>query len=71
MIVDLDLTRRHLVEALVDDAKTLAELLDAAEVPIVAISVLADGDVKLDLVVRVVRCDLSANRRALAAAPCH
>lgn len=59
MIIDLDLTRRHLVEALVDDSERLTELLDTAEVPVVAVSILTDGYVKLNLVVRVVRCDFA------------
>lgn len=59
MIVDLDLSLGHLVQTLVDDAQRLAELLNSAEVAVVAISTLADGHVELDLVVGVVRGDLA------------
>ena len=46
--------RRHFVQALVNDAQALTELLHAAQVAVVAIAVNANGDVKLDLVVSVV-----------------
>lgn len=54
MIVDLDLTFGHLVQALVDNAQRLAELFNAAQVAIVAVAILANRDVELNLVVRVV-----------------
>ena len=54
VVLDADGARRHLVEALVDDAERLAELLHAAEVAVVAVAVDADGHVELHLVVRVV-----------------
>ena len=50
---------RHLVQALVDDAKGLAELLHSAEIAIIAITIDADRDVKFNLVVCVVRSALS------------
>ena len=50
---------RHLVEALVDNAEGLAEFFHAAEVAVVAVPVDADGHVKLDLVVRIVRLALA------------
>ena len=42
MVVDLDLAGGHLLEALVDDAERLAELLDAAQVPVVRLKDLLD-----------------------------
>lgn len=59
VVLDADGAGGHLVEALVDDAEGLAELLHAAEVAVVAVAVDADGDVELDLVVRVVRLALA------------
>ena len=55
VVFDSDGAGRHFVEALVDDAEGLAELLHAAEVAVVAVSVDADWDVEFDLVVRVIR----------------
>ena len=52
VIVHLDRTGRHLVQTLVDDTKRLAEFLDTAEVTIIAIAVLAHGDVELNLKIR-------------------
>lgn len=54
VVFDSDGAGGHFVEALVDDAEGLAELFHAAEVAVVAVSVYADGDVKLHLIVRVV-----------------
>ena len=54
VVLDADGARGHLVQALVDDAQALAEFFHAAEVAVVAVAVDADGDVELDLVVRVV-----------------
>lgn len=59
IVLDADGAGGHLVEALVDDAEGLAELLHAAEVAVVAVAVDADGHVKLDPVVRVVRLALA------------
>ena len=49
----------HLVQALVNDAQRLTELLHTAEVPVVAVTVDTDGNVELDLVVRVVGLGLT------------
>ena len=59
VIINLDLTRRHLVETLTDDSKRLTEFFNSAEVTIVAISVLSDWYIELDLVVSIVRGDLT------------
>jgi hypothetical protein len=59
VVLDLDGASGHLVQALVDDAERLAELLHAAEVAVVAVTVDANGNVKLDLVVGVVRLGLA------------
>ena len=55
VILDSDGAGGHLVEALVDDAEGLAEFFHAAEIAVVAVPVHPDGDVKLHLVVRIVR----------------
>lgn len=54
MIINLVLPRRHLVNALLNDAQRLSELLNTAKVAVVAVSVFAYWHVKLDLVVGVV-----------------
>ena len=59
VVLDLDGTSGHFVQALVDDAEGLAELLHAAEVTVVAVTVDADGDVELDLVVGVIGLGLA------------
>ena len=48
MVIDLDLTSRHLVETLLNDAQRLSELLYTAQVSIVAVSVLAHWNVEFD-----------------------
>lgn len=63
MIIDLDLTGGHLVQALVDDSEGLTELFDSAQVSIVTISVLSNGDIELDLIVGIVRGDLADDGR--------
>lgn len=63
MVVDLDLSFGHLVETLVNNSEGLSEFLDSAQVSIVAVSVLSDRHVEFDLVVCVVRGDLSAKAR--------
>lgn len=68
VVLDADGAGGHLVEALVDDAEGLAELLHAAEVSVVAVAVGADGDVKLDLVVGVVGLALADVPRDAGAA---
>ena len=59
VVLDLDGTSRHLVQALVDNAKGLAELLHAAEVTVVAVTVDTNRDVELDLVVGIIRLGLA------------
>lgn len=54
VVFDFDRSSGHLVQALVDNAKRLSELLHAAQIAVVAVAILADGNVKLDLVVCVV-----------------
>ena len=71
VVLDADGARGHLIEALVDDAEGLAELLHAAEVAVVAVAVDADGHVELDLVVRVVRLAFADVPRHAAAAQHH
>ena len=67
VVFDSDGARRHLVEALVDDAKGLAELLHAAEVAVVAVSVYSDWDVKFYLIVRIIWLALAYIPRYTAA----
>jgi hypothetical protein len=59
VVLNLDGTSGHLVQALVDDAERLAELLHAAEVTVVAVTVDTNGDVELDLVVGIIRLGLA------------
>ena len=54
VVLDLDGAGGHVVQALVDDAERLAELLHEAKVAVVAVAVDADGDVKINTVVGVV-----------------
>lgn len=54
VVLNLDGTRGHLVEALVDDAEGLAELLHSAEVSVVAVAINTDWHVELDLVIGVI-----------------
>ena len=42
---------RHVVHALLDDAQALAHLLDATTAAVVAVAMLAGGDVELELLV--------------------
>ena len=55
VVFDSDGARGHLVQALVDDAEGLAELLHAAEVAVVAVAVDTHRDIELHLIVCVVR----------------
>lgn len=64
VVLDTHGAWRHLVQALMDDAQRLAELLHPAQIPIIAIAVHAHGDIELHLAVRIVR-------RALAYVPGH
>ena len=59
VVLNLDGASGHLVQALVDDAEGLTELLHTAEVTVVAVTVDADGNVELNLVVGVVRLGLA------------
>jgi len=54
VVLDLQRTRGHLVEALVDDPERLTELLQAAQVSVIAVAVDTDGNIELDLVVRII-----------------
>lgn len=54
VVLDLDRARGHLVEALVDDAEGLAELLHSAEVSVVAVAIDTDWHIELDLVIGVI-----------------
>jgi hypothetical protein len=49
----------HLVQALVDNAEGLAELLHTAEITVVAVTVDTDGHIELDLVIGIVRLRLA------------
>lgn len=49
VVVDLDSARRHLVKTLTDDVQALAHLLNTAQVSVIAVSVLSNRDVELDL----------------------
>ena len=59
VVLDADGAGGHLIEALVDDAERLTELLHAAQVAVVAVAVDTHGHVELDLVVGVVRLALA------------
>lgn len=59
VILDANGAGRHLVQALVDDTKGLAELLHTAEITIIAVAVDTNRDVELDLVIGVVRLGLA------------
>lgn len=54
VVLNLDGAGGHVVEALVDDAEGLAELLHTAKVAVVAVTVDTNGDVEVDPVVGVV-----------------
>jgi hypothetical protein len=54
VVFNLDGSRRHLVQALVDNPEGLAELFHTAEVSVVAVTVVADGNIEFDLVVGIV-----------------
>lgn len=59
VVLDADGTAGHLVQALVDNAERLAELLHSAQVAVVAVAVLTNGNVEFDLVVGIVGLALS------------
>ena len=54
VVLNTDRASRHIVEALVNNAKRLAELLHTAKVAIVAVTVLSNRDVEFNLVVGVI-----------------
>lgn len=54
VVLDLDGAGRHLIEALVDDAQGLAELLHTAEVSVIAVAIHTDWHIELDLVICVI-----------------
>lgn len=54
VVVDLVRSRRHLVATLPDNSDGLSHLLDTADVAVVAVAVLPDRYVKVDLVVLLV-----------------
>ena len=54
IVLDTNGTSGHLVQALLDNSERLAELLHAAQVTVVAVTVDTNGDIKLDLVVGII-----------------
>lgn len=67
VVLHADRTGGHLVQTLVDDTEGLTELLHAAKVTVVAVTVDTDGDVELNLVIGIVRLrltDIIGNTRA-------
>jgi hypothetical protein len=54
VVFDTDRTSGHLVQALVNDAQGLAELLHTAKVTVVAVTVDTNGNVELNLIVGIV-----------------
>src|SRR5690348_5609923 len=58
-IVDTDGTSRHVVDALVNDAERLTHLLHTAKVTVIAVSLGADGDIKVNEVIGIVGLDLA------------
>jgi hypothetical protein len=54
VVFDADRTSGHLVQALVNDAQGLAELLHSAKVTVVAVTVDTNGNVELNLIVGIV-----------------
>ena len=59
LVIGSNLAWRHLVQALLDDAQTLAHFLHAHQIAIVRIAIGTDGHVEFDLIVGVVRLRLS------------
>jgi hypothetical protein len=59
VVLNLDGSRGDLVQALEDDAQRLAELLHAAEVTVVAVTVDTNGHIELNLVVSIVGLGLA------------
>lgn len=59
VVLNTDRASGHLVQALVNNAERLAELLHTAEVTVVAVTVDTNGNIELDLVVGIVRLRLT------------
>ena len=59
VVLDTDRTSGHLLQALVDDAQRLTELLHADEVSVVAVAIGTNGHIKLDLIVGIIGLALS------------
>ena len=59
VILDANRARWHLVQALVDDPQRLPELLHPTQIPVITVSVDANGDVKLHLIIRIIRLALA------------
>lgn len=58
VVLNLNGTRRHLVQTLVDDTERLTELLHTAQVTVVAVTVDTNGDIELHIAVGVIRLRL-------------
>jgi hypothetical protein len=59
VVLDADGTSGHLVQALLDNAERLTELLHTAQVTVVAVTVDTNGNIELDLVVGIIRLRLA------------
>lgn len=59
VVLDTDGAGGHLVQTLLDDAERLAELLHAAQITVVAVTVDTNGNIELNLVVRIIRLGLA------------
>jgi hypothetical protein len=59
VVLHTDGTSRHLVKTLVNNAEGLTELLHAAKVTIIAVTVDTDGNIELNLVVSIIRLRLA------------
>lgn len=59
VVLDTDGASGHLVQALLDNAERLAELLHTAQVTVVAVTVDTNGNIELDLVVGIIRLGLA------------
>jgi hypothetical protein len=59
VVLDTDRASGHLVQALLDNAERLTELLHTAQVTVVAVTVDTNGNIELNLVVGIVRLGLA------------
>lgn len=59
VVLNTNWSRGHFIQALQDDAQRLTELLHSTEVTVIAVSVLADGNVELHLPICIVRVGLT------------